>query len=593
MKSPSIWKSRLLWRLMVMNFIAVTVFLSVSVGYIEIFLKQDLYDNRARDLELRARLVSVDLSVTNSDLAKRVHVLAEKSATRITVITRDGKVLADSDHEATNMGNHFDRPEITDALKNGVGNSVRFSDTVQKDLLYLALTDVDDKNAKIVRMAIPRDQAIAETSLLYGSVFFTVLVLLISGTALSVIVAQMVIRPIRLVRRAADKIAKGNLETILNVESKDEIGSLLEAFNSMSKEIRERVVQMEVSRRELSAIVDNMAEGVLLVNTQGDCLLANEAAAKLLNVEVDKLKDCHLWESLRMAEVDELIASLPTLEQPRRMWVEVHSMPDQRQVLQFVATPVFETADGLKQSVILVSDATEDHKLLEMRQDFVANVSHELKTPLTSISAYVDTLLDGAADDEAVRVPFLKKIQSNTTRLTKLVSDILNISRLESGTGDESRHNIDLNLFAEALLERHHDKAENRKINLHFNASGDTAIAFGNEEDLTEAVDNLVVNAISYTPEGGDVTVNVESNENWLELSVSDTGAGIPEEALARVFERFYRVDKARSRALGGTGLGLAIVKHVALKHGGKVEATSEVGKGSTFKITLPKASRT
>ncbi|MEE9311942.1 MAG: ATP-binding protein, partial [Planctomycetota bacterium] len=325
----------------------------------------------------------------------------------------------------------------------------------------------------------------------------------------------------------------------------------------------------------------------------GDCLLANEAAANLLNVELDKLKDCHLWESLRMAEVDELIASLPTLERPRRMWVEVHNIPDQRQVLQFVATPVFTTADGLQQSVILVSDATEDQKLLEMRQDFVANVSHELKTPLTSISAYVDTLLDGAADDEAVRRPFMLKIQSNTTRLTKLVSDILNISRLESGTGDESRHNIDLNLFAEALLERQRDKADAKHIKLHFKAADMPAIAFGNEEDLTEAVENLIVNAISYTPENGDVTVEVESNNNGLELSVSDTGVGIPEESLARVFERFFRVDKARSRALGGTGLGLAIVKHVAIKHGGKVEATSEEGKGSTFKITLPKASRT
>ncbi|MCF6227623.1 MAG: cell wall metabolism sensor histidine kinase WalK [Planctomycetes bacterium] len=578
---------------MVMNLVAIVAFLSASVAYIEVNLKQDLYDNHARDLELRARLVTADLSNANGTLPARVQKLSEKSATRITVIDRDGKVLADSSHEAASMVNHIDRPEVVDAISNGVSSSVRFSDTVQQDLLYVALTDVDDKKANIIRLAIPRDQAIAETDLLYGSVFFMVLVLFLSGSGLSFVVAQMVIRPIRLVRRAADKLAKGNLDATLNITSKGEIGSLLEAFNSMSKEIRERVVQMEVSRRELSAIVDNMAEGVLLVNTKGDCLLANEAAAKLLDIELDKLKDCHLWESLRMAEVDELIASLPTLEHPRRMWVEVHNIPDQRQVLQFVATPVFTTADGLQQSVILVSDATEDQKLLEMRQDFVANVSHELKTPLTSISAYVDTLLDGAADDEAVRRPFMEKIKSNTTRLTKLVSDILNISRLESGTGDESRHNIDLNLFAEALLERQRDKADAKQIKLHFKAANVPAIAFGNEEDLTEAVENLIVNAISYTPENGDVTVNVESNNNGLELSVSDTGVGIPEESLARVFERFFRVDKARSRALGGTGLGLAIVKHVAIKHGGKVEATSEEGKGSTFKITLPKASRT
>ncbi|MDC1141809.1 ATP-binding protein [Planctomycetota bacterium] len=579
---------------MIMNFVAVAAFLSASVAYIEVFLKQDLYDNRARDLELRARLVTDDLSnAANSGLSSRVQKLAESSATRITIIDRNGEVLADSGYESDAMENHVDRPEIIEATETGVGNSVRFSDTIQKDLLYVALTDTDDPNANIVRVAIPRDQAIAETGLLYGSVFFMVLVLFLSGTGLSVVIAQIVIRPIRIVRRAADKIASGNLEATLNVDSKDEIGSLLEAFNSMSKEIRERVVQMEVSRRELSAIVDNMAEGVLLVNIKGDCLLANKAAANLLKVEVDKLIDSHLWESLRLAEVDELIASLPTLERPRRVWIEAHNNLDQRQVLQFVATPVFETADGQRQSVILVSDATEDQKLLEMRQDFVANVSHELKTPLTSISAYVDTLLDGAEDDEAVRRPFMEKIQSNTTRLTKLVSDILNISRLESGVSDESRHNIDLNLFAEALLERHRDKADAKKITLRMNAADEAAIALANEEDLTEAVENLIVNAISYTPENGSVTVDIDSNDNGLELAVTDTGVGIPKEALARVFERFYRVDKARSRALGGTGLGLAIVKHVALKHGGKVEAESEIGKGSTFRITLPKALRT
>ncbi|MHC4840580.1 MAG: HAMP domain-containing sensor histidine kinase [Planctomycetota bacterium] len=578
---------------MIMNLVAVVIFLSASVAYIEVFLKQDLYDNRARDLELRARLVTADLSNLDDQLPTRVQQLAEKSATRITIIDREGVVLADSGHESAAMANHIDRPEVADAVESGVGNSVRFSDTVQKDLLYVALTDVENPQSNIVRVAIPRDQAIAETTILYGSVLFTVLVLFLAGSGLSFVIAQIVIRPIRIVRRAADKIASGNLEATLNVDSKDEIGSLLEAFNSMCKEIRERVVQMEVSRRELSAIVDNMAEGVLLVNIQGDCLLANKAAGKLLNVEVDKLIDSHLWEILRMAEVDELISSLPTLERPRRMWVEVHNKLDQRQVLQFVATPVFETADGLRQSVILVSDATEDQKLLEMRQDFVANVSHELKTPLTSISAYVDTLLDGAADDEAVRRPFMEKIQSNTTRLTKLVSDILNISRLESGTGDESRHNIDLNLFAEALLERHKDKADDKKITLTLNPAKEAAICLANEEDLTEAVENLVVNAISYTPENGTVTVGIDSTDNGLELAVSDTGVGIPKEGLARVFERFYRVDKARSRALGGTGLGLAIVKHVAIKHGGKVEAESEEGKGSTFRITLPKASRT
>jgi signal transduction histidine kinase len=285
--------------------------------------------------------------------------------------------------------------------------------------------------------------------------------------------------------------------------------------------------------------------------------------------------------------VDELLASLPNLHEPRRIWVEdrTHS---QRRVLGFVATPLFATAEGEQHAVLLISDATEDQKLLEMRQDFVANVSHELKTPLTSISAYVETLLDGAAADEGVRVPFLQKIQANTTRLSKLVSDILNLSRLESGTGDELRQQLDLNDVVSACVNKQREAADTKGVSLTMHRAAEPVIGLVNEEDMTEAVDNLIVNAVSYTPTGGSIDVTVRRFDAGLQIEVKDTGCGIPKDALQRVFERFYRVDKARSRAMGGTGLGLAIVKHVAIKHGGKVDAESEEGKGSAFRITLP-----
>ena len=360
------------------------------------------------------------------------------------------------------------------------------------------------------------------------------------------------------------------------------------AFNSMGRELVTRVGELESNRREMSTIMDNMSEGLLLVDANGGVILANRAAAELLGKGDTRLQGHALWESVHLPEVDELLSSLPNLSEPRRIWVEDRTHGSQRRVLEFVATPLFDTANGQRHAVLLVGDATEDQKLLEMRQDFVANVSHELKTPLTSISAYVETLLDGASDDEAVRVPFLKKIQANTSRLSKLVSDILNISRLESGTGDESRVPLDLNHLAEACVKKHREAAESKGVTLAMHRDPKAAIALANEEDMTEALDNLVVNAISYTPEGGRVDVTARQLEDSLQLEVKDTGCGIPKDALGRIFERFYRVDKARSRALGGTGLGLAIVKHVSIKHGGRVDAESEVGKGSTFRINLP-----
>ena len=572
-----------------MNAAAVIAFLLITGAYLEFELKDLLVDEATRDLETRANLVREVLDRNEGPLQPAVERAAEVSGARVTVIDRSGTVLADSEAMAEEMEDHAQRPEVRQAWKTGFGTSIRYSTTRHTDFLYVATAR---GSANIIRVAMPMRQLSRRLEVVQDTLYITVGVLLIVGLVLSFGLSRYIVRPIEIMRGAAGEFAKGNLDAKVELDRRDEFGELVGAFNSMGRELQKRVGELEANRREISTIMDNMSEGLLLVNSRGNVVLANKAAAALLGAEDEPLEGQALWESVRLAEVDELLNSLPELEEPRRIWVEDLTQGQQRRVLAFVATPLFATAGGEQHAVILVSDATEDQKLLEMRQEFVANVSHELKTPLTSISAYVETLIDGAADDDSVRGPFLQKIQANTSRLSKLVSDILNISRLESGVGEEARQHLDLNELARNCVEKHRESAEEKKVSLTLHPSDQPAVALVTEEDMMEAIDNLVVNAVSYTPSEGSVDVYVKRDNTGLILEVVDTGSGIPDEALSRIFERFYRVDKARSRALGGTGLGLAIVKHVALKHGGKVEAESEVGKGSTFRISLPAAGK-
>jgi two-component system, OmpR family, phosphate regulon sensor histidine kinase PhoR len=587
-KNPSIWRSRLLWRLFAINAVTVVLFLAVAGTYQEFKLKADLLEEVTRDLEMRSRLVQDGIRHGGGELQAEVRRLAEVSGARVTVIAPGGRVRADSEASASAMDNHAARPEVQAALSRGVGSAIRYSNTRRVDYLYVAVAGGEGED--IVRLAIDLRQVNSRLRVAEHTILVTVAALFAAGVLLSLIVVRFIVRPVGIMRRAAQRIAEGNLDTRIELSRRDEFGDLVTAFNTMSGELRRRVGEIEAKRRELTAIMDNMSEALLLLNEQGEIMVANRTATRILASE-GELVGRNLWEVVRLPEVDELLASLPDLSEPRRVWIEdlTHS---QRRVLAFVATPLFETGSGERHAVLLISDATEDQKLLEMRQDFVANVSHELKTPLTSISAYVETLLKGAQEDASVRQPFLEKIQSNAMRLSNLVSDILNLSRLESGIDDESRRHLDLNEVIDQCVRKHAEDAQRKGLKLTMHRADKPARALLNEEDMTEAVDNLIVNAINYTPEGGSVDVRVQHGEQGLIVEVRDTGSGIPPDALPRIFERFYRVDKARSRHLGGTGLGLAIVKHAAIKHGGRVEAESEVGKGSTFRILLPAASQ-
>ncbi|MCC6572464.1 MAG: HAMP domain-containing protein [Planctomycetes bacterium] len=422
-----------------------------------------------------------------------------------------------------------------------------------------------------------------------GSIVAALVGMAVLGLIASFFAALTVYRPIERVRRAAEDLAKGDLNARVDTIGPDEVGDLAEAFNTMSRQLRTRMAELEGRRREVATIMENISEGLLLLNPAGEVALVNRAAQKLLGRRAADLVGKPLWQNLHLPEVHEMIAELPKIDEPARVRIELAAAGEAR-VAEMVVTPLFEISDGEKRAVLLIIDVTEDRRLDQMRRDFVADVSHELKTPLTSIKAYAETLLDGADQDEGARRPFLEKIVSNSNRLTKLVADILDISRLETGRKDDSRERSDLNALVRRVVGEFSERAAKKGVTLAFEPAAAAPEAYVNSEDMREAVENLIDNAINYTAEKGTVRVALKVADGRITVEVADTGIGIPADALPRVFERFYRVDRARSRAMGGTGLGLSIVKHVALRHGGNVEAASEVGKGSTFRILLPAA---
>lgn len=583
-------RSRLLWRLLAVNTVAVLAFVAVSQAYIDWSLRQTLRDEAMADLKSRARLAFMALRQAGGQID--LEEVGRQADARVTLIRRDGMVLADTDADGRAMESHLQRPEIQEALVHGVGLDTRVSQTLRREMDYVAVTDPRDSQTPVLRVARPTEVTNARLSAMRQGLLAIAGALLIVGSGLALLATRLIRSPIDRLREAAEGMTEGRLDATDSAAVRaagGDFGELEAALYSVGVQMRQRVNELEGQSRELASIMENVSDGLLLVDAKGDVALVNRAATRLLGLSAAQLEGKPLWQNLRHPEVHDLLNTLREVDGPSSVKLELGAGASTR-TLEIVATPMFETAEGEKRSVLLVRDRTEDRRLEQMRRDFVADVSHELKTPLTSIKAYVETLLDGAMDDVEARGPFLEKIRNNAERLTKLVSDILDISRLEGSPTDDARQRMDLNPLVERVLAQFKERAERRRVTLEWLAAPSPAFAVVNDEDLSEAVENLIDNAVKYTPEGGKVTVTVSTADGLHEIAVADTGIGIPRDSLPRVFERFYRVDKARSRALGGTGLGLSIVKHVALRHGGRIEAESEVGKGSLFRISLPAA---
>ncbi len=405
-----------------------------------------------------------------------------------------------------------------------------------------------------------------------------------AATGLTFWVVWSVRRPVAEVIAVAKAMAAGDYDYPIALSKDAEFGDLAKAFDRISRDLSERMEQVRHRGDQLGTVLGSMAEGVLALDRNRQVLFANRAAREMLAISQAQVERRPLLEVVRHPEIEQAVNAALQDHSPKRAEVEILGKT-RRQVALHVTRLPGEPSPGM---VLVFHDVTELRRLERLRQDFVANVSHELKTPLTAIKAFAETLLGGAINDPEHNLKFVQRIESQTLRLEQLIVDLLSLARVEAGQEQFDIVPLDVSASVAERVAAHTPLAEAKRIQLVVQPAADIVLALADEEGLREIIDNLVDNAVKYTPDDGRVTIRWRREESQVVLEVEDTGIGISPKDCERVFERFYRVDKARSRELGGTGLGLSIVKHLVQAFGGSVAVTSQLGKGSTFTVRLP-----
>ncbi len=525
-----------------------------------------------------------------SDLQDRIRALRTSMDTRLTVIRSDGTVVADSHENPATMDNHGSRPEILAARVGASGTATRFSRTVAATMMYVALSVEDGGELTgFVRVALPltvirTKLATIRVAMVLGATFAAAAALLVGF-----LLARRVIAPLVSMTVASESIASGNYEKRVSSMSSDEIGRLASAFNRMAAELERRLQTITEDRTKLLTILGGMVEGVVAIDGEQKVVHLNSAAGRILEVTPSDCIGRLIWEVTRARKVGESLER--SLREGKEVSSELRLSGDhQDRVVELRAAPLQGGQGGLVGAVLVLHEVTELRRLETVRQDFVANVSHELKTPITAIRGLIDTVVEDADMPEETRKRFLQKVKDQAMRLSLLVTDLLTLARLESADGMLETESLDMRDSVEKSIRNFRAAAEEHRIQLIGDVPPMPVRVIGDAEALELVVNNLLDNALKYTPGGGRVWVRLDTDEGVAVLEVEDTGIGIAREHHSRIFERFYRVDKARSRELGGTGLGLSIVKHVCRALGGSISVASEVGTGSTFRVRIPLA---
>ncbi|MFI5401589.1 MAG: ATP-binding protein [Planctomycetota bacterium] len=508
---------------------------------------------------------------------------AEISA-RVTVVDADGTVVADSlVADVTSLENHGQRPEILAAREHGTAVETRRSRTADRDLLYAAARiPGTDRVVRLARNLVDVQDELGRPARAF---WFVALGVAGAGILMATLLARGLARPLGDLTEAARRVEAGDLNAHVYPRGGDAVARRGHAFTLMTVRLRETLARAESEAARLSAVLEGMNEGVVAVDAQERVSFLNGAARSILGLAAEaEIPGKRIYELVREPRILGLVQSAASGRGPAEAEIGHDGPP--RRLLQVRAAPVGEGPSGV---ILVLRDMSRLRRLEQMRTDFVSNVSHELRTPLASIAAAVETLQDDAARLDPVEGPrFVQMIQRNLRRLEALLDDILALSRLESRPETLPREPLDLAGVVRAAGDELMERARQAGVDLSVRV--ERSRVTGDTSTLRRIADNLLVNAITYTPRGGKVDVTLEPRDGWAVLSVKDTGIGIPEEDLDRIFERFYRVDKARSRSAGGTGLGLAIVKHAVGLHGGTVEVKSKLARGSTFSVRIPLA---
>lgn len=576
------------WRIALPFALLILLLMVGLTAYLSSFIRQTYLDNlktgQAGETRLAADQLGEELvsGASSDQLASIARRWASLLDMRVTILDPQGNIIAESEGDPNRMGNHLNRPEIQEALVNGEGSATRLSDSLDYEMLYTAsVVRLDGETAGFVRLARSLDTIEASVDrLVYTMMAIAALATLVS-IILAVWIANNTSRPLRQLTGAARQISSGNLDSRILPNTRDEVGQLTQAFNQMADRLRDQIEALEAERSKMAGVLTEMTDGVIIVDQLGAIQLINPAAQSMFGVSEVEARDRSLVEVARNHQLVELWRLSQRTGDTQVAPIEISA---KGLYLQAVASPFGESLPA--STLLIFQNLTRLRRLETVRRDFISNISHELRTPLASLKALTETLLEGALDDPPNARRFLQRMDTEVDAMSLMVSELLELSRIESGAIPLQMRPVSPNRLIESSVERLRVQAERAGLEIFLECPPDLPDTLVDESRMEQVMVILLHNAIKFTPAGGKIWVRARHSDNRVLISVQDTGIGIPREDLVRIFERFYKTDRAR--ASGGTGLGLAIARHTVVAHGGKIWAESGDGDGSTFFLTLP-----
>lgn len=582
------------WKLF-FTYIIIIIICITFTGILAIISLRNFYINHlSSNLKSNAILVvnilKDDLTTNNlSQIKLKTKDLGKELEIRITIIDINGIILGDSEKDPALMENHSDRPEIKEALQGKTGKSIRYSSTLEIDMLYLAIPIIkNNQTLGIARLALPLTEVNKNISNLHKIIILATAIALVIASIISLIISLTITRPLQEMTKVSQKISKGDFSKKLKILNQDEIGQLADSLNLMSEELENKIRIISEDKDKMKVVLSSVIEGIVAIDKEGRIILFNHALKNMIDCSSDRVLEKFHWEIIRNNQLNELLKE--TLQKGQALTREITLFSPQEKIFHASANPLTEK-NKVWGAVVVLNDITEIKKLEKMRSEFVANVSHELRTPLTSIQGFVETLKEGAINDPEKAHYFLKIIEKQSDRLNNLIEDLLQLSKIESQEITMNLQSIDLRDLINKTISEFKKKIEQKDHKIKINISPQLPLVKADPEQIEVVFRNLLDNAVKYTPDGGEIYISALEKAENIYIEVTDNGIGVSAEHLPRIFERFYRANKDRSRKLGGTGLGLAIVKHIVQAHKGTIGVESKPGKGSKFFFTLPKNS--
>jgi two-component system phosphate regulon sensor histidine kinase PhoR len=593
---------RVLFKRILLFYLIVTPLLVVVLElYLSNVIKNSYIEKLKDSLVIQCRLIADQIPSSSDNLDGFCRKFKEQTGARVTIVDSSGRVLGDSDEHSAQMENHADRPEIRDADISEVGSSTRFSNTIKRDLFYLSIAIHGDGGKDFIRLSVPLEDVETAVDRIRMRIIIGSLVVLFIVILIGLLQTRRITKSIEDITSFSQEVAAGHFRKRLFLEEKGELGELGKNISNMAQELDNRLKQREREKTVIEAILNNMTDGLILTDTQGRIVLSNPAIRNFFSID-SSIEGKTLIEVFRKAELIEVIEGVVKGKEKINREVEVTYPKELFIIVNASPFYSFDKAGEISGVILTIHDITRLKKLEDIRKDFVANVSHEIRTPIAAIKGFSETLLEGALDDKENAQRFLETIRNHSERLNSLVSDLLTLSRIELGDIEIEKKDVDVENVINTVFATLREKAEKKGLYLKKDISAGLQEIRADRDRLIQILLNLVDNGIKFTEEGG-ITIKVQSSrlgespgvtkfkvqseeeKDFKEILVEDTGIGIPKKHLQRLGERFYRVDHARSRELGGTGLGLAIVKHLVKAHGWEMEMESTEGKGTTVRL--------